>query len=432
MDLLGLAAVHSGSAARAVECYERAATLYRELDDRTGLVTALVMLAEMGSDHPGTPVTIPPADPALPLHRAEEAVAVARSIDWRGGEAYALMGLAFCLTGRGDYGRALEAARAGLAIAEDIEHHQWLIASRLALAGLYLELNAATLAQAELDRADAIADAVGSAYWTRMLTAFRAGAAVMQGDLGRADTLIQQLAAPDRGAVDPTRMLRLRAQVELALESGDAERALARIDEFVATATQQVPAAFISLYVWLLQGEVLRRLGHTERAAAVLETVLQAALARAASPLVWRAHVALGRAAQALGRRAVAGGHFDAARTIVGRLASELPGDAEPALGGASVRVQFLTASMAHLPRQRGPTSLRTDKALHGGLTARERQVAALIARGKSNREIAEALVVADRTVETHIGNIFAKLGSNSRAQVAAWAVENGLGASTE
>jgi DNA-binding CsgD family transcriptional regulator/transcriptional regulator with XRE-family HTH domain len=60
-------------------------------------------------------------------------------------------------------------------------------------------------------------------------------------------------------------------------------------------------------------------------------------------------------------------------------------------------------------------------------LTERERQVAALIARGMTNRAIAEALVISERTVERHVANMFAKLDVGSRAQIAAFAVEEGL-----
>jgi non-specific serine/threonine protein kinase len=60
-------------------------------------------------------------------------------------------------------------------------------------------------------------------------------------------------------------------------------------------------------------------------------------------------------------------------------------------------------------------------------LTSREREVAVLISRGLSNREIARALIVTPRTVDTHVVNIFTKLGLHSRAQVAAWAVDHGL-----
>ncbi len=55
-------------------------------------------------------------------------------------------------------------------------------------------------------------------------------------------------------------------------------------------------------------------------------------------------------------------------------------------------------------------------------LTARELQIAALIARGLSNRAIADELVIAPATVARHVANIFAKLGFTARSQVAAWA----------
>ena len=57
-------------------------------------------------------------------------------------------------------------------------------------------------------------------------------------------------------------------------------------------------------------------------------------------------------------------------------------------------------------------------------LTAREREVAMLIARGLSNRQIAETLVIAERTVTNHVEHIFDKLGFRSRAQVATWITE--------
>jgi DNA-binding CsgD family transcriptional regulator len=60
-------------------------------------------------------------------------------------------------------------------------------------------------------------------------------------------------------------------------------------------------------------------------------------------------------------------------------------------------------------------------------LTARERQVAALIARARSNDEIAEALFLSKRTVEKHIANIRSKLGFTQRAQIVRWAIETGL-----
>jgi predicted ATPase/DNA-binding CsgD family transcriptional regulator len=60
-------------------------------------------------------------------------------------------------------------------------------------------------------------------------------------------------------------------------------------------------------------------------------------------------------------------------------------------------------------------------------LTPREREVVALVARGLSNRAIARELVITEATAERHIGNVFAKLGLASRAQLAVWALEHGL-----
>lgn len=68
------------------------------------------------------------------------------------------------------------------------------------------------------------------------------------------------------------------------------------------------------------------------------------------------------------------------------------------------------------------PIDTRLDE-----LTPREREVIALLARGYSNREIANELVISAKTAEVHVSNILGKLGFTSRAQAAAYAVEHGL-----
>jgi DNA-binding NarL/FixJ family response regulator len=60
-------------------------------------------------------------------------------------------------------------------------------------------------------------------------------------------------------------------------------------------------------------------------------------------------------------------------------------------------------------------------------LTARERDVLILIARGESSREIAEQLAISSRTVQAHTANLFAKLNVTSRTQAALWALREGL-----
>ncbi|MFE0705043.1 response regulator [Streptomyces sp. NPDC058872] len=60
-------------------------------------------------------------------------------------------------------------------------------------------------------------------------------------------------------------------------------------------------------------------------------------------------------------------------------------------------------------------------------LTEREREVLGLIADGRSNREIARALVLSEKTVKTHVSNILMKLDLADRTQAALWAVRHGF-----
>jgi DNA-binding NarL/FixJ family response regulator len=62
-----------------------------------------------------------------------------------------------------------------------------------------------------------------------------------------------------------------------------------------------------------------------------------------------------------------------------------------------------------------------------GGLTEREAEVLALIARGFTNREIGRALNISDRTVGSHARTIFRKVGAANRAEAAAYAERAGL-----
>jgi DNA-binding NarL/FixJ family response regulator len=59
-----------------------------------------------------------------------------------------------------------------------------------------------------------------------------------------------------------------------------------------------------------------------------------------------------------------------------------------------------------------------------GMLTPREREVVALVASGLSNKAIAKQLFISPATAARHVANIMAKLGFNSRAQIAAWAAD--------
>ena len=60
-------------------------------------------------------------------------------------------------------------------------------------------------------------------------------------------------------------------------------------------------------------------------------------------------------------------------------------------------------------------------------LSQRQQEVALLVARGRTNRQIAADLVVSERTVESHVTNVLGKLGLSSRSQIVAWIVGRGL-----
>lgn len=71
--------------------------------------------------------------------------------------------------------------------------------------------------------------------------------------------------------------------------------------------------------------------------------------------------------------------------------------------------------------------STRAPQRAGDSLTRRQLEVLLLIAEGASNRQIAETLVVSERTARTHVSDILAKLGLASRTQAALWAVQEGL-----
>jgi DNA-binding NarL/FixJ family response regulator len=69
----------------------------------------------------------------------------------------------------------------------------------------------------------------------------------------------------------------------------------------------------------------------------------------------------------------------------------------------------------------------RPARELPDGLTRRECEVLALVADGRTNRQIGEALYISDRTVARHLTNIFTKIGVTSRTQAARYAIDHGL-----
>jgi DNA-binding NarL/FixJ family response regulator len=92
-----------------------------------------------------------------------------------------------------------------------------------------------------------------------------------------------------------------------------------------------------------------------------------------------------------------------------------------------------LLSGIQAVARGESPLSLSATLALLGKpaekppLTTRERQILALVARGLANKQIAGRLGISEKTVKTHLGSAFQRLGVSDRTQAAIWAERNGL-----
>ncbi len=417
LDLLGLVTAHIGLARQSQRYFERAIAAFEEIGDQRGLASALAMSAQMrfGATE----------DAALPTARAERAAQLAHTIDWPAGEAFALESLAFCHLFRGQFREALGAARSALAIAEAIEHQVWMLQAHVVLGLLYGALLALPLALEHIELAAALAREAGSQYWQHVITVALGRIALSMGDVGRVTALLDANfgAAPPGTSLPQQMCLALRA--ELTLAQGNPALALTILTPLLEP-NSLAPGADLQYQVWWIQAEALIALERTAEAEAVLTTACNAARREESRAWLWRLQSTMSQCYARQGRADDADRACAEARALVEALAADIPDELLAAPAGASLRTHFLQTATAMLPQSRPLTPRQAAKQAFGGLTAREREVALLIAQGKSNRAIAETLVIGSRTVQTHVGNIFAKLGCDSRAQVAAWVAARG------
>lgn len=75
-----------------------------------------------------------------------------------------------------------------------------------------------------------------------------------------------------------------------------------------------------------------------------------------------------------------------------------------------------------------GAQGARTAAPLLSDLTEREREVLGFVAQGMSNRDIADRMIISEKTVKSHVSNILGKLGLGDRTQAAVWALKHGVG----
>jgi DNA-binding CsgD family transcriptional regulator len=190
------------------------------------------------------------------------------------------------------------------------------------------------------------------------------------------------------------------AQVEIALAAGDTETAAAACDELTRTASTYGSSG-LEAAALQARGALLLAQGRAEAALPTLRAACRRWRELDAPYDAARVRLPLADAYRALGDGDAANLELDAAAAAFEQL-------------GAT-----LDATRVAAARGRGE--------LPGGLSAREAEVLALVAAGRTNREIAGTLVLSPKTVARHLANIFAKLGVTSRTQAAAWAYEHGL-----
>ncbi len=225
------------------------------------------------------------------------------------------------------------------------------------------------------------------------------GLALLRLAQGRTEAAAAAIERALAGTRDPQRRAGLLpAAVEIALAAGDDAAARAACAELEAIAAPY-RRELLDARVAHARGTLALAGGDAAAALADLRDAQQRWRALEAPYEVARSRELLGLACRALGDDEAARLELDAARAEFARL-------------GAAP------------DRMRAETALGRDPL---GLSARELEVLRRVAAGDTNRAIAAALVLSDRTVDRHVSNIFAKLGVSTRAAATARAYERGL-----
>ncbi len=222
---------------------------------------------------------------------------------------------------------------------------------------------------------------------------------------------------------------------------GDATRATALCEDAVRLARETDASGRLTLAL-IYRGQVASILNAPTRAEAAFQEGLQ--LARE-----WDSAWGMAECLEGLAVVAAGGGQSARAARLLGaaaRLREAIGAPVHPvdradhdravhasqlALGGPAYAAAWASGQALSLDAVvEDATSAAGAEATPSGeqlklLTAREREVAMLIAHGLSNRQIAAELVIAERTVTNHVEHIFDKLGFRSRAQVATWITEH-------
>jgi len=204
-------------------------------------------------------------------------------------------------------------------------------------------------------------------------------------------------------AEDPiTRARMLGPYVEIVLAAGDVDAARVASDELAVLAAE-LNQPFLDALTAHMTGMVLLALEDPTGALVALRRAWTGWRDIQAPHEAARARVLIALACRALGDADGSEMELDAARSAFAEL-------------GAAPDVAWAD-SLSGVAPGKPP----------GGLTAREAEVLALVAQGKTNRQIADQLVISEKTVASHLSHMFTKLDLPSRTAATAYAYENGL-----
>jgi DNA-binding CsgD family transcriptional regulator len=412
LDLLGMTSYHCVKLADEISYHRQAVELFRQTGNRQGAVSSLSLLAISTSSYDWPAPSENESQLAASIAAGEEALEESRAMGWRAGEAFACYTLGMTLGWQGDYGRALTLLHEGLRIAVEIQHEQWQVACLRGLGELQLDVLTPEYARSAFDEGLDIARRIKSDFWTVSLSSGLARALAGIGEGQRGAELIIPLRDGQPPALTAWQSACAQMEVALAVKDYPTVERLGGLLEQVAWPDGR-PSRLTLIRVEALLGR---------RRSAEAEDVVIGVLRCAGlpGPLLWRALLLRGRVEAMRGRRAEAARSYRAARQVIEELASSIQ--------DSSLKHAFLTRAIALLPRTRPETDARAEaRERNDGLTQRESEVAALVAQGLSNREIAEALFLSQRTVAVHIANVLSKLGFASRTQIATWVITKGL-----
>jgi predicted ATPase/class 3 adenylate cyclase/DNA-binding CsgD family transcriptional regulator len=392
---------------RAEELGEQSLALYRELGDTMGIASSLHLLADIAWGR---------GNLAVARALGEESLMLFREVDDRRSVAYLLYHLGSLAIEQGEYPRGRDLLTESVMINRELGDTRIIALSLFKLAQL-CHVSGGDLAQAHtlLDESFALSREVGDKESIANCLSLKGMLALSEGDTALARSQVEQALAlfkemQQRHGV----ALSLYALAQVATVQGDHTDSQALYEQGLAVASKSgdkrtIPSGLEGLAAEVAAGGNYAWAAHLWGAAEALREAIGAPL-----PPVER--VSYDRAIAAT--RTQLGGQTFAAAWAEGRTISP-----EQALA---------TAGHVALPiptqgeRSSSPTPA-SPPSYPDGLTAREVEVLRIVARGLTNEQVAELLVISPRTVDTHLTSIYSKIGVSSRAAATRYAIEHHL-----